>query len=228
MKLGGDFMKKWLCLFLSILCLLFTACSYKTEKQTDSENSAINSNIIDISSKAKPMNPLSKEEVKIIFEPLLSNAIEIQETILNDNSEYTILDNTPVIINENRYYLIEHSQFKSVEDVWEFAYTAYTKEAAKRIFYNRLDPNGTNPRFIEKDGKLYYDNSAHGYVVKYPIDTLEIIKQYEDTVIVSIDYCCYDYEPEKSVYIMRNTETGWKMCNSEDEALNKLPKQFLE
>lgn len=228
MKLGGDFMKKWLCLFLSVLCLMFTACSCKTEKQTDYKNSVIDSDIIDTSSKIKPKNPLSKDEVKKIFEPLLSNAIKIQETILNDNSEYTILDNTPVIINGNRYFLIEHSQFKSVEDVWEFAYTAYTKEAAKRIFYDRLDPKGMNPRFIEKDGKLYYDNGAHGYVVKYPIDTLEIIEQYEDTVIVSIDYCCYDYEPEKSVYIMCKTETGWKLCNSEDEALYKLPKQFLE
>ena len=221
-------MKKFLCVFLSILFLLLVSCSYKTKQQNNSENSTLNSDIIDVPTNTKPHKALSREEVINIFEPLLSKAMIVEATILNDGSEYKILSQTPVVINGENYYLIEHSQFKTVEDVWEFAYTAYTKEAAKRIFHDRLDPNGALPRFIEKDGKLYYNNGAHGYSVKYPIDTLKIVQQYEDTVIVSIDYCCYDYEPEKCVYIMKNTEKGWRLCNSENEALYELPKQYLK
>lgn len=221
-------MKNFLCVFLSILFLLLVSCSNKTKGQNESENSTLNSYIIDTPSNTKAQKMLSKEEVKNIFQPLLSKAITVQETILNDSSEYKILSQTPVVINGNKYYLIEHSQFKTVEDIWEFTYTAYTEETAKRIFHDRLDPNGALPRFIEKDGKLYYNNGAHGYSVKYPIDTLKIVQQYEDTVIVSIDYCCYDYEPEKCVYIMKNTEKGWRLCNSEDEALYELPKQYLD
>lgn len=231
-------MKKITALFL-LLVFMLCGCNQPNvdkvsspQKQQIQKNSSQNltdsSNIIDISSKTKSTTPLSEEEVKDIFEPLLKKAIEVQETILNDGSEYKILNQTPYVINEINYYLIEHSEFKSIDDVWNYAYTAYTKEAAKRIFSKGLDPNEVAPRFIEKNGYLYYQNSAHGRAVKYPIDSLSIIEQYEDTIIVSIDFCSYDYEPEKSVYVICYTESGWKICNSEDEALYILPKQFLK
>lgn len=227
-------MKKFLLVCLIFILMSFTACSKVADVDSPKHASTSSDNVSKAffstytSSLKKSDKPLTENEVKEIFEPLLSKAIIIQETILNDGSEYTILNHTPIIINENNYYLIEHSEFKTIDDIWEFAYTAYTKETAKRIFYNSLNPNGDFPRFIEIEGELYYYNGAHGYCVEYPIDTLEIVEQYEDIIIVSIDYCCYDYEPEKSVYIMCRTETGWRLCNSEYEAVYELPKHFLK
>lgn len=223
-------MKKFLCLFLSVLLLTITACTTQKEENSEPENSTIDVSVIDVSSKTKTQKPLSETEVKEIFEPLLSEAISVQETILNDSGifEYKILDPTPVTINGNQFYLIEHSKFKSVAEVWDYVYSAYTNEAGKRIFSEALDPTGVSPRFIEQDGKLYYNTAGHGYVVDYPIDTLKIIEQYDDTIIVSIDFCSYDYDPENSVYVMCKTEKGWRMANSENEAVYELPKQFIK
>ena len=139
-----------------------------------------------------------------------------------------ILNETPIMINDIRYYHIRHELFETVSDVWYYVYSGYTKEAAERIFTDSLDPNGIVPRFVEKDGKLYYQCGAHGRNITYSIETLNILEQYEDTIVVSIDFTSFGDEIEKSVYVISNSEATWKMCNSENEAIYDLPKQFLK
>ena len=80
---------------------------------------------------------------------------------------------------------------------------------------------------MEKDGNLYYKRAGRGHDVDFPIETMKIIKQYNEMIIVSIDYCCYNYEPEDSVFVMCKTEDGCRLANCEEEAVTVLPKQFL-
>ncbi len=203
-------MKKFLILLLATLFLLTTACTSKINEKESAQT-------------------LSKDEVKELFEPLLSKAVEVEQTILNSCLDEALLNKESYInTKDDCYYLVESDNLKNLDDVWELAYSAYTKEAAKRIFTNRLDPNGEIPRFIEEEGKLYYNVAGHGYVVTYPIDTLEIIEQTKDKIVVHIDYCNYDYEPEKSVYVMCKTDEGWRIDNSESESLGKLREQYLK
>ncbi len=221
-------MKRLLVLLLSVSFLLATACNSKSNENPSEKASDSNSSVVDVSSESKPEKSLSKDEVKALFEPLLLKAIEVEQTILNCGIDDSSLDNTPIFVNGIDYYLIKSGEFKTIDDVWNFAYSAFTVDAAKRIFSENLNQDSEAPRFIEKDGALYYNTAAHGYVVEYPIDTLEIIEQTTNKIVVHIDYCCYDYEPEKSVYVMCKTDEGWRIDNSESEALGELKKQYLK
>ena len=193
----------------------------KTESKAPIQNQELT---IDTSSQIEAKNPLTGKQVKEIFEPLLEKAITVYESIENDCGKHS---NETVNINGNNYALVTDENLKTIDDVWNYAYSAYTKEAAQRLFTTSLDQNYKYARYLEHNGKLYYYLAGHGHVVKFPIDTMEIIKQYEDMIIVKIDFCCYDYEPEDSVFVMCKTDDGWRMANSENEAVNHLTKQFL-
>lgn len=218
-----------------IICMCFVGCS-KVEPGISSPGStdaSINApikkdNLIDVTSQLEPVEPLTEEQVKQIFEPLLAKGITVYESIDNDLGAFEYQDEISFKTNDgSSYALITDKNFKTVDDVWEFAYSAYTKDAAQRLFADNLDQSSTSPRFMEKDGKLYYRRTGRGHVVDFPIDTMKIIQQYKDMIVVKIDFCCYDYEPEDSVFVICKTENGWRLANSESEAVEVLPKQFL-
>lgn len=229
-------MKKFIIIFLTLtICLCFVGCS-KTEpgfSSTDNTNISINTSVegnkmVDITSQVEPTEALTEEQVKQIFKPLLAKGIMVYESIDNDLGEFEYENEISFKTNDgSSYALITDKNFKTVDDVWEYAYSAYTKEAAERLFSNALDQNNPSPRFMEKDGNLYYRKSGRGHVVDFPIETMKIIQQYKDMIIVSIDFCCYDYEPEDSVFVICKTQDGWRLANSESEAVEVLPKQFL-
>lgn len=229
-------MKKFIIITLTlIICLCFISCSkiepsFSSTDSTDvSVNTSVESNkIVDITSQVEPTEALTEEQVKQIFEPLLANGIMVYESIDNDLGKFEYQDEIAFKTDDGASYsLITDENFKTIGDVWEYAYSAYTTQAAKRLFSSNLDQSNTSPRFMEKDGKLYYRRAGRGHVVDFPIETMKIIKQYNEMIIVSIDYCCYDYEPEDSVFVMCKTEDGWRLANSEVEAVSVLPKQFL-
>lgn len=229
-------MKKFIIIFLTLtICLCFVGCS-KTEpgfSSTDNTNISINTSVegnkmVDITSQVEPTEALTEDQVKQIFEPLLAKGIMVYESIDNDLGKFEYQDEIAFKTDDGASYsLITDENFKTIDDVWEYAYSAYTKDAAERLFSRRLDQSNTSPRFMEKDGNLYYLRAGRGHVVDFPIETMKIIKQYKDMIIVSIDYCCYDYEPEDSVFVMCKTKDGWRLANSESEAVEVLPKQFL-
>lgn len=218
-----------------IICICFIGCSKSetelssTGSTDDSINSTIeNKNFIDVTSQVEPTEPLTEEQIKQIFEPLLDKGIAVHEAINNDlgNFEYD-KEISFTATDGSSYSLISDVNFKNIDDVWTYAYSAYTKDAAHRLFADNLDQNSTSPRFMEKDGNLYYRRSGRGHVVDFPIETMEIIHQYESMIIIKIDVCYYDYEPEDGIFVILKTEDGWKLANSEIEAVNELSTQFL-
>lgn len=224
-------------LSVALIISLFAGCEKSTQKNNSSLSSSFdesqvttsiteNSSIIDTSGLTPAKNPLSLKEVKSIFEPLLNLSIEVYEKIGNDPSFPT---GTPALYYHNYHYFeVPEDSFKTLNDVWEYAYSAFTKQAAERLFSYELNPDSDIPRYIEKDGKLYFTDPAHGRSVRYDMDTVTIIQQYNDMIIVSVDlYILHDNPPEKGVYAMCKTEDGWRMANSESEAINILPDQFL-
>lgn len=229
-------MKKFIIIALTlILCLCFIGCTKNESNASSTDNtnsinneSVDNASIVDISSQVEATEPLTEEQVKKFFEPLLANGIMVYESIDNDLGKFEYQDEIAFKTDDgNCYSLITDENFKTIDDVWEYAYSAYTKQAAKRLFSNHLDQGNTSPRFMEKDGNLYYKRAGRGHDVDFPIETMKIIKQYNEMIIVSIDYCCYNYEPKDSVFVMCKTEDGWRLANCEEEAVTVLPKQFL-
>lgn len=226
-------MKKCLLLYLMAILIFFSACSKiadnNSSKHTNTSSHDFSQElfVINTSSLEETNNPLTENQIKEIFGPLLKKAVGVHETINNDLAEFDIEEEISFQTEQGNYSLITDKKIKTIKDIWDYTYSAYTKDAATRLFSESLNQNGICPRFIEKDGKLYYNRSGRGYAVTFPIESLQIIKQYKTTIIVSIDYCSYDYEPQKSVFIMSKTDEGWRMENSENEAVNYLAKQYI-
>ncbi len=166
-------------------------------------------------------SPLSLNEVKNIFEPLLKKAIEVEQTIINDAGTFDYDSEIAFRQNDGDYSLITDEDFQTIDDVWNYAYTAFTVEAAQRTFSDKLDQSSVVPRFLEKDGKLYYNRNAHGYNSRFDMDSLKIINQFENAVVISINnYLPGDDETpsEKLIFIMVNTQNGWRLANTETES----------
>ncbi|MBQ6884426.1 MAG: hypothetical protein IJN56_01665 [Clostridia bacterium] len=176
-----------------------------------------------------PVN-LSLDEVKEVFEPLIQKGESVHESINNDLADIEMKDKIAFTLEnggyEYNYQLITDENFKTLDDVWQFAYSAYTHEAAYRLFTDHLEQSGS-PRFLERDGKLYYYKGGHGYSTDFDFDSLQIVTQFDNTVILSIDnYFGFGFEeadpPEKSIFIMQNTENGWRLANSVEESVSKI------
>lgn len=181
----------------------------------------------------QPVN-LSLDEVKTIFEPLIKKGESVHESINNDLADIKMEDKIAFTLEndgyEYSYQLITDENFKTLDDVWQFAYSAYTHEAAYRLFTDRLNQSGS-PRFLERDGKLYYYKSGHGYKSNFDFDSLQITTQFDNTVILSIDnygFGADESSPDKCIFIMQNTENGWRLANSVDESVDKIkPDNYI-
>jgi len=157
---------------------------------------------------------LSLLKVKKIFKPLLEKGIEVYENIRNaPNFEFS--ENPDFIQNKHDYYYV--SEFESIDDVWEMAYSAYTRSAADRLFSEALDQTGENPRYLERDGKVYCHRAAHGRMIDYLYDTLEIEYQCAEAVAVSIDALVNGDLERDVIFVMQKTSDGWRLENSEFE-----------
>lgn len=168
-------------------------------------------------------DPLTLGEVKNIFEPLLNKAVAVEQTIMNDTGSLKYENKYAFKHGQNDYSLITDENFKTLDDVWNYTYTTFTVGAAQRAFSSRLDQNAESPRFLERDGKLYYNRNGHGYKSDFDMDSLSIINQLEGTVIISVD--CYTFGDDetpsnKCIFIMVNTPNGWRLANTESESTN--------
>lgn len=180
----------------------------------------------------QPVN-LSLDEVKKVFEPLIQKGESVHESINNDLADIEMKDKIAFTLEnggyEYNYQLITDENFKTLDDVWQFAYSAYTHEAAYRLFTDRLEQSGS-PRFLERDGKLYYYKGGHGYSTDFDFDSLQIVTQFDNTVIISIDdygFGTDENSPDNCIFILQYTQNGWRLANSVVESYNIDIKDYI-
>lgn len=174
-------------------------------------------------------NPLSLDEVKNIFEPLLKKAIEVEQTITNDLGNFKLNEEFAFRTDDGSdYSLITDDEFDDIDDVWYYAYTAFTDAAASRAFDKYLAQYEVSPRFLLRNGKLYYKVNGHGYKSDFDIDSLKIVNQFNNTIIVAIDnYSSDENTPDKCIFILQNTENGWRFANTEEESYTINADDFM-
>lgn len=169
---------------------------------------------------------LSLQEVKTIFEPLLNKAIEVEQTIINDSATFKYEKEIAFKTDDGSdYSLITDNNFQKLDDVWNYTYTAFTMDAAHRAFGMRLDQQTLSPRFLEKDGKLYYNCNGHGYNSNFDISSLKILNQFKNTIIVSVND--HELPDETSIFILQNTENGWRFANTQVESYKVNADNYL-
>lgn len=188
------------------------------ELDSDKWNKLVTTMETDFSVDTTPSdNPLSIEKVKKIFEPLLAKAVEVEQTIINDSATFKYEKEIAFKTDDgSSYSLITDNNFQKLDDVWNYTYTAFTMDAAHRAFGMRLDQQTPSPRFLEKDGKLYYNCNGHGYNSNFDISSLKILNQFKNTIIVSVND--HELPDETSIFILQNTENGWRFANTQVES----------
>lgn len=203
------------------------------ELDSDKWNKLVTTMETDFSVDTTPSdNPLSIEAVKKIFEPLLAKAVEVEQTIINDSATFKYEKEIAFKTDDgSSYSLITDNNFQKIDSVWNYTYTAFTMDAAHRAFGMSLDQQTLSPRFLEKDGKLYYNRNGHGYNSDFDIQSLKIVNQFKNTIIVSIKD--HELPDETSIFILQNTESGWRFANTQEESHkinsdNYLLKLFAE
>lgn len=181
----------------------------------DTDANALFPLVTDYSSHSPAKDPMTIDEISTIFKPLAEKAFEINEGILNNGFSYdarTTLDTDP------SYCLLQDRRFGTVADVIKYVRTVYDENTINRIFSKELSIGNDNSRFIEKYGKLYYNTKGQEHCFIADFDSVKIIEQYEDAVILSMNYKGFDGVYKPCVYIMIKTLNGWRIANSEAEA----------
>ncbi len=167
----------------------------------------------------------SVDEIKSIFKPLLERGITVHERIKNSPS-WSITKTEAFRNGNHSYYFADTPEITTLSDVWNMALSAYTESAAIRLFKSEIYPVYADdiPRYVDEDGKLYYHSAAHGRNIEYDFDTFEVVAQYKDVVMVSL----LTSDGEEAVFVMQNTDSGWRLENSENERyVNSLGDQEI-
>lgn len=165
----------------------------------------------------KEKRPLSEQEAEDIFWPLLSKAICIDQEINNCGFSH-VEEKISLIWNEESqngptgYSLVTDETMKNMDDVWKRIFTAYTKQTGVRNFMNRLDAASGIARFLEYNGKLYYNGYGKGYNTAYIQESFRIVEQYEDTLVIRVDMRYGSSNTiDKAAFVLRRTPDGWRM-----------------
>lgn len=214
-------MKKFLCVFLSILFLLLTSCSYKTEKQNSSEKTTINSDNSEITSAPHSnisAEQLTNEQAREILEVLIPKQFEVFFLFQFDSQK---IDETQIMPGNAWYVLCTDERFSCVQDIKDYILQVYTGNQAKWYFdiYLDCEPTTSDINFgcyyLDYDGRLYCNTVAGGKGLnysKYLMDTTRIIERTESTVAVEIDAEDIVGSPHEIYkFLLCKTQNGWRL-----------------
>lgn len=162
---------------------------------------------------------ISEEEAKKIFIPLFERSYNIYHNYVKNSPSFNMgLYSKPDFkIDKTEYYFVQFPELKTLNDVWNSVYGAYTKASAKRLFHYHLDESNSEARYVEREGKLYYQGSGHGNNVEYDMSSLKLAEFYEDTLVFTLDEYVMDDFETKRIFVLEKNALGWRMSNGFDE-----------
>ncbi len=162
---------------------------------------------------------LSMNDAKAIFIPLLERCVSTYECIHNGPS-WSLGKITPdFLVNKTEYYFVEYPELETMNDVWDDAYGAYTEECAQRIFSSRLNPENESARYLETNGKLYFQPYSRGYATSYDLSSAVLVEQYKNVLVFNVDEYLFDEFKKTATFVLQKTSLGWRMANGFDETL---------
>ncbi len=192
-------------------CEVETLDEVNGEKHIVSENDGL---LTFDSSSLATTDVLSDNELKEIFIPLFNRSITVYQLINNSPSWVNTVGSATLAYGSYVYFEVDSPEVDSISDMWELAKSVFTSDACHRLFKNSLDEFSNEPRYIEKDGRLYCRIEGYGRNIDYNFDTFEVAAQYENVALVSLDDTC----GATTYFIMQKTPTGWKLENFEGES----------
>lgn len=171
-------------------------------------------------------NPITQEQAHKIFWNLLEKGFRIEKEV-NGCSFPHIEEKISLVWDKETdgtfcpYHLVKDKNIKTKKDVWTYIYTVYTPKAAFRQFGYGLSSQMRNPRFLEYNGHLYYQDLGTGYNWEYLPDSIKIKAQYKNVVVMEVTQKAGDDSTKPCCFVMRRTKDGWRLDTSIYEAEEK-------
>ncbi len=154
---------------------------------------------------------VSESEAKEIFKSLFERSEYVENILMHS----TFRDSRERInYNGTSYCFVDFPELKSLADVWNNVLSAYTEDAANRLYAERLDKESDNPKFIEKNGKLYCEEAGRGNASSYDYESVKLVEQYENLLVMSIDQFYGSSFEKKQIFVLQQNEHGWRMVHS--------------
>jgi len=145
---------------------------------------------VELTEAESPPELITKEQAKILADDLFKRGWQIFLIFANDlGGDYDNLSVRPNL-PYGGYYLVGDNphDVHTIAELKALTETAYTKEFAQKEFY-RYDPASEYcGRYHEKDGALYFDPGGIGDPGSWYMDTVEILSQVNDTLVLAMDY----------------------------------------
>lgn len=227
MKKHGVFSRRAvLCMALSLalgLALLagLTGCAANSSSTSFSSLSSSSSDTSSASSSASSAQSassakeLSAQEVAALLEEMIPKGKEITGWYsgvgLEANQDAQPLDTA----NDRKFVPVTSKDIQSVEALKKATEEIFTGERAQNDFY-QYALEGEYARYKEIDGVLCIDLNQGGANAGYnwQTDTLKIVSQTADTIVVEMDYQSTYGETGSEQLTLKNTESGWRIDSS--------------
>ncbi len=166
---------------------------------------------------------VSEDDAKEIFKSLLVRAEYVENILMHG----TFRDSRESIMhNGTEYRLVDFPELKSLTDIWGNILGVYTKECAKRLYAPMLNEDAECPKYMEKNGKLYCEESARGNSMCYDYDSIKLVEQYENVLVLSIDQLYVDAFEKKQAFVLQKNESGWRVAHALHEEVKSADFQY--
>lgn len=158
---------------------------------------------------------LSVQEVASLLEDMIPRGREITGWFsgvgLDADQEAEPLDTA----NGRKFVPVKADGIQSVEDLKRATEEIFTRERAQNDFY-QYALEGEYARYKEIDGVLCIDLNQGGANAGYnwQIDTLQIVSQTADAIVVEMDYQSSYGETGADRLTLKKTEDGWRIDSS--------------
>ena len=155
---------------------------------------------------------LSSDEAVKIFNELLDKAIFVENNLLHSSPPYS---DDQIVYKGRTYIYMNSEEYKTLEDIQDAVFEVFTKSYGINRFSSLIyEGDSYNKKFIEKDGKLYCEDTARGNAISYDYKTVRLTEQYKGVLVFSVDtYVLGEFE-EKRTFVIIETENGWRMPHS--------------
>lgn len=154
---------------------------------------------------------LSSDEAVKIFKELLDKAIFVENNLLHSSPPYS---DDQIVYKGRTYIYMNSEEYKTLEDIQDAVFEVFTKSYGINRFSSLIYEGSNNQKYIEKDGKLYCEDTARGNAISYDYETIKLTEQYKGVLVFSVDtYVLGDFE-EKRTFVIIETENGWRMPHS--------------
>ncbi len=177
----------------------------------DEENKNIKLTLFDFYLLTLENKPLTLDEAKEKLKVLMDKGWEVLYYYSNEGLPVDY-DAEAKIVDDEKYYPVKSTEFKSIKDIKTATEQVFTHEFARKTFYQYAfdDDSEHPPLYKEIDGMLYESTpGGRGYALELLLDTMVIKRQTVGSLFLQMDTKVFDEPYGKIVIILKNINDNW-------------------